>query len=85
MQLAMRHWDRFGINKAYLKLLMPGRNVCHIYAIGLYTRIDRDLVHKFCSILKIINMTIVQILRLYSGEMNMFALFPNNKCTQQIS
>jgi hypothetical protein len=46
MQLAMRHGDRFGTNKAYLKLLMPGRNVCHSYAAGLCTRIDRDLANK---------------------------------------
>ena len=83
MQLAMRHGDRFGTNKAYLKLLMPGRNVCHSYAAGLCTRIDRDLANKFCSILIIINMTMAQILRLYSGEINIFVVFTKNKCTAQ--
>ena len=83
MQLAMRHGDRFGTNKAYLKLLMPGRNVCHSHAAGLCTRMDRDLVNKFCSILIIINMTMAQILRLYSGEINIFVVFTNNKCTAQ--
>jgi hypothetical protein len=37
MQLAMRPEDRVGPYKGSLKLLMPGRNVCHNYAIGFYT------------------------------------------------
>jgi len=37
----------FGPNKGSLKLLTPGRNVCHNYAIGFYTRIDNVLPTNF--------------------------------------
>jgi len=79
-----------------LGLTHGGSSTVHIYTLTIYRTTQLTTLFGRLSGIRTQSgqtnweecgpcMTMVQMLRLYSGEINIFSVFTNNKCTQQIS